>query len=476
MVVEVRWPVIQILLFKNTGVANGVPYRGAGAGVGALDLTQYLGDAGTVRTMKALDDPCGAFSISFADRENAENGDTCYSLIEPMDMVEIRMARISVGDGGTPPLVMRGFVSAVRRSETIAPDGTPTRVVVITGQDETKLWFIHQILPETIYASQNPYMNVYDLLASVGIAVKWYPVSEFMTTLTLQVMNHAVAALNDFAGGAVPEFTIDATVPEGIVSASLIAPFAGPFWQLGELVADRPWNEFWVESAEGGPIVHFRPVPYKDAYSGALIMDGAADPGTIYRDIEDVVTLDVQRNDSRVANFYFPMPAVGILTASGGVNVAGLQDPGLAIYDYPNSAKALYGLRKMQYPTRLLPDTLPDAPNRMDPGARMGGIDTQTKWNVHRAFQLRDLSRDNVAFEQLSMVMKGAEDLVVGKYLQLTRQALVSQAYVTQVAHTFSPLRTWTTTLGLIRGTGFLARDQMAADPFYGEGRKGPYS
>jgi hypothetical protein len=66
--------------------------------------------------------------------------DSLYALIEPMDMIEIRAARRPDKFAGTKlPLIMRGFVSSVRRSESMGEDGTPNRTIMIQGQDSGKL-------------------------------------------------------------------------------------------------------------------------------------------------------------------------------------------------------------------------------------------------------------------------------------------------------------------------------------------------
>lgn len=476
MSVRVDTPGIQVKVIKLVGVANGVAYRWQTAN-SEFDLTPMLGEAGAVRTTKSVGEGCGGFSISFADEQDPSGLDTIYGLVEPMDLVEIRMAREPWRYAGGPlPLIMRGFVSAIRRSETLSPGGIPRRSVIISGQDMGKLWLIHQLLPETIYASNaSPYMTTYDLFASTGIRVAYHQVSNFMTDLTQIVMNAKVAALSAFSGAYVPPFAITATVPEGQVSCSLVAPFKGPFWSLAELVADRPWNELFIEDEEAGPRVIFRPSPYKDVYSNALIMPGAVDPGTIYRTQKEVVSWDVQRSDARVSNFYYVPPGTSMLDTSMQANVASLQNGSLQDYAYPNSAQALFGQRKMEVPTRLLPLSVSDTPIRFNGQARVAAGNSVIQWHVHRAQQLKAMNRDNSIFEEVSATMQGHEEFKVGRYMQLTRGDIVSEAYITQTSHLFRPQILFETSLTLERGNGFLMRDQ-ALNPYYGELRPGPYS
>lgn len=480
MAIKVFTPQVQVLLIKTTGLARGQAYRGASSGVDFADLTELLGDAGAVRTVKGVDGESGGFSVSFADGVQNDLADTAYALIEPMDMVEIRMARLPLG-GGELPIVMRGFVSSVRRAETIAEDGRPMRVVVVQGQDETKLWYNFGIYPENIYRTTGDFLDRFRLLAATKIAVVPYRVADFMAEL-VDCVNQKVAEMSAYTDAGIPQYAYEGTVPEGIVSPSLIAPLMkGAYWDIAGVVADRPWNELFIESREEGPVVIFRPVPYFHLDGGGLIMPGAADPGQFERDAEHVVTWDTSRTDHRVANFFWVEPAGGQLDSSGGVNVAAQRVGAVDSYGNPNSALEIFGHRKMAATTRLLPDALVKAPINYPPGEKLGRIDDQNQWHVKRAQQLRDLNQDNVAFEEISLVMQGHEEFRPGRYIRITRgqyygEGLITKGYIEKVSHTFAPLRTFTTTLSVIRSDGFVQRDASLGMPYFFEGRSGPYS
>ncbi len=96
-------------------------------------------------------------------------------------------------------------------------------------------------------------------------------------------------------------------------------------------------------------------------------------------------------------------------------------------------------------------------------------------WWQNRNNELKLLNRDNSVFEDGSATMKGSELLVPGQYMKLTRGALTSTSYVVQVDHIFMPFQGWTSTVQFIRGDGFLMRDKYAGNPFWAEGRSGPY-
>lgn len=481
MSIQVDTPEIQIWLVKTTGLANGSPYRGASASIDGSDITELLGDAGTVRTVKGLDGQSGGFAISFADGAERQVADTAYAVIEPMDMIEIRMARtaLTAYGAGALPLVMRGFVSQVQRVEQIGQDGTPQRVVVVKGQDETKIWWNHGLMPEQVYTQNGGYLDRFRLQAATGIAREYMRVSDFMSEL-VNVINGKVAEMNGFSGTSIPSFGIEASVPEGMVSPGLIAPFKGPFWQLAELVADRPWNELFVESREAGPVVVFRPAPYRHL-DGGLIMPGAAEPGTFERDVLHVVSWDASRSDARVANFFWTQPASAQLDTAAGTNVAALRQGMTETFDHPNSALAIFGARKMEVQTRLMPDALYQPPINYPPGQRMAQIGEANTWHHHRAEQLRDCNLDNAVWEELTLVMQGHESFRPGRYIRIVRgqdfgvPGIVTEGYISRVAHTFAPLRTFTTTLSVERSDGFVNRDRMAASPMWAEGRRGVY-
>jgi hypothetical protein len=96
MSVLVDDPQISVVLKKNIGRANiggdiAASQRFQGT-ARTIDLMPWLGDAGGVKTSKSVRQPAGMFSIVLADRMEESERDSLYAAIEPMDVVEIRMA------------------------------------------------------------------------------------------------------------------------------------------------------------------------------------------------------------------------------------------------------------------------------------------------------------------------------------------------------------------------------------------------
>ncbi len=113
-------------------------------------MTASVGEFGSVTTTRGID-RSGSFTIVFADRMDAKSQDSLYALIEPMDIIEIRMAR-SPGRDVPLTLVMRGVVSNIERPESAGGDGRVSRVVHVSGHDFGKFLQIMQISYQKEYA------------------------------------------------------------------------------------------------------------------------------------------------------------------------------------------------------------------------------------------------------------------------------------------------------------------------------------
>ena len=471
MSIKIYNPAIAVTLFKMIKRVNGVAQRYAGLRR-QIDLTPYLGEGGAVRTSKSLSAPAGGFTISFPDQPDTTSGDTFYALIEPMDMVEIRMAR-NPGQyaGGKLPLIMRGFVSTVRRVESMGADGKPERFVVVSGQDFGKLWNINQIFWPMIAATNADLLAFWQVGAAVGMAPAIYTASEFVTKM-VGVMNKKVAALAAFASQTVAPFSVSATVPEGVTLPPQQAAIGeGNYWQILTTFADKPWNEIFVQDLEAGPQVVYRPVPYKDI-NGNFIMPGAVDPGTTSIDISQVVSLDMGRSDERVANIFWVDPTNLGLGSGGGITSASLATAANLDFSHQNNDPNLFGEKVMECQTQLYGGQTAIA---SPPAGQASANDSLMAWWTERFSQLKLLNRDNSIWEDGSANVQGLETIKPGTYLNITRGAITTTQYIEEVDHTFIPFQAWTTSVRTVRGDGFLVRDKFAGNAFWAEGRPGVY-
>lgn len=478
MSVRVHRPAISVKLIKMVQRSgDGVAQRFSGA-EREIDLTPFLSDNGAVKIVKGIGEAAGGWQFLLNDNLESGINDSFYARIEPMDMIEIRGSRQPHLYAGRPlPIITRGFVSHVRRTESLGGEGEPQRMVAVVGQDSGKLWQIFRLFPESIYGdpNQNRYIETFRLQATQGLEVAFQPVAQTMRDLTERVINRNVNDLAAYAQRVVRPFKTDRiTVPEGIVSLNLIAGFQGAYWDLAETIADRPWNELFIEEEEDAPTVVFRPAPYRDL-SRRYIMTGAGDPGTIELSAADIVSLDVGRSDQRVANFFYVPPGASMIDSSAFVSVASIVAGEPFDREYGNNRPELYGLRKMQAESRLLPAQIGGLPSQLPEGQRQESASSIVQWHHARARALKQMNRDNSVLEEGSATVKGSELLKPGRYLRITRGSLMLEFYLTRVVHNISPLDSWTSTVTLERGTGFVDRLRIAGSPYWMEGRKGPY-
>src|SRR5471030_1603518 len=137
MNMKVYQPKFEVRLIKtvNRKTVDGVtPTSVRFQGVnGVINLAPWLGDGSSINTSKGIHEPAGGFVINVPDMPADSGGlETLYGIIEPMDLIEIRMQRSTdpfVTD--TVPIVMRGFVSKVTRQEAMTAGGRPQRSVTI---------------------------------------------------------------------------------------------------------------------------------------------------------------------------------------------------------------------------------------------------------------------------------------------------------------------------------------------------------
>jgi hypothetical protein len=281
MSVPVYDPQISVVLKKNIGRANvggdiaaSTRFQGTAR---TIDLTPWLGDAGGVKTSKSVRQPAGMFSIVLADRMEDSERDSLYAAIEPMDVVEIRMARdISKYTGAFTkhmPITMRGFVTSVRRSEIMTERG-PRRAVIVTGQDYGKILQINQIVYMPFGPTGNRLLTNMNLFANYGVTIDPdQDASEFVTQIVEKVVNVFIA---NMAAGATSTGVALGITPlqvigvDAIVHNDIVSPVGTNQWP-GGTVYDLlryfgdvgAWNELNVEDREDAPYLVYRPNPFK---------------------------------------------------------------------------------------------------------------------------------------------------------------------------------------------------------------------
>lgn len=523
--VAVHDPRISVMLLKNVardylagddGLGSLAPASGRFKGVdNRIDLTPYLGEAGGVSVSKGIREPAGSFTVTLGDRAlqdfsgaagnyglssaSASQFESLYGLIEPMDVIEIRMAHAPTDPDVVAeyqrlpqrlPIVMRGFVSSVRRNEVMGPDGKPQRSVSISGQDYGKLWQIIQIRYLANYVLGQELLTTLKFAQNYGVnsGVEFTP-NEFVFEVVQNVLNSFTAEMRlnsgkfDEAGTNSPVRDIDVfdlTVPDAKISPFGVNSFSGGtlYQMLSHFCDVGPWNELFIEDREDGVALVYRPNPFQTP-AGDIINASSAPfdtqghgitqgLGTRGIDITDadVVSLNTGRSDANLANYYWvDNPSYSLVQAETlRLQTAGQKPETYYLQDYRNSAPWLYGLRMMQVQTNqgARIDAQPESLFNQ-------GRTDYVAWLDYRRESLVRSNRDNVVFESGTMVLKGNERIKAGMYIRLLRGTMVALYYVVRVDHSFMPFRAMTTTVTFERGTGFIERARREG------GKQSPY-
>ncbi len=450
-----------------------------------LDLTPYLGEGGSVQVVKDLYAPKGRFQITLPEQPWRQDGkikDSFFGLIAPMDIVNIRMARNRHEYQTTDnmPIVMRGFVRDITRSESIGADGQPTRHVRITGDDYgmfAEIARIHPLAISLVYgmpadAALFPALeNLQDAMMPAGEAVKW--VLENLVNAQLEKMS----GYKDRP--SLLRIDLKSTVTKGYVHLFKLVSEEGTAWQKMQEMADAPWNELFLdEDPENGATLIFRPTPWCDLDGNPIDNMGQPSPIEVIEDSFDFVqSATYQRSDEHVYNIIW-----GVCHSSAVSNARALADAlakkeeNVLITDLDNSAAALYGHRIMTQNSYLYPSEDPPYGNDKEKQAAVE-VD-YVGWSRQRRRWLIDANKDNVMFCNGSLVVRGNERLRPGRYYDLTRGGLKIRHYLTQVEHEYRPFHGFTSHLTFIRSDNIHQRAKKAADsasPYLLEGYKGVY-
>lgn len=455
-----------------------------------IDLTPFLNQGSSVVTSKSVREPAGTFSITFADKPQsggiysgmglglASALESVYGLVEPMDMVEIRMWH---GVGPKPavlPIKMRGFVSAVQRAQTMGNNGAPVRQVVVSGHDYGKIWQMFQVLYLAAYAEGQALLTSFNLWELFGVEAKnTMKAGEFVRQMVQKIINKHIK-------GFVPEHspmpkeiqTGDSiSVAHGVVNNSY-QNMQGSIYDILKLYGDvGVWNELYVEDREDGVHCVYRPIPAlhitkPDGATSRKIQDDAPDPIYVVVPDDAVQSLSTARSDSDVANFYWVNNSRFDLIDEISRKLHALKDNNntVNIKEYPNSAVKYYGVRPMYAETQQGGDGTENMTSGQDAQRQEKRTKITESWIERRRRQMVEMNRDNVVFEKGSARIKGGpmrpdgkECMKAGDYAKFRMGNIESAAYVVQIVDEFLPFESYTTTLNYERGEGFITRAEM---------------
>lgn len=451
-----------------------------------IDLTPFLNDRSAVRTSKSVRDAAGAFSISFADRphdsvlgafaaETMSAIETVYGLVEPMDLIEIRIWNGIGNPGPLYPIVMRGFVSDVQRQQGVGEDGKPQRVVVINGHDYGKIWQMFQVIYLAAYAEGQALLTNFGLWEMFGIeAQNTMSAAEFVRTMVEKIIN---PHLDGFMPKNTPmprkiQTGQSISVAHGVVNNSY-QQMQGSVYDILKFHGDVGiWNELYAEDREDGVHCVYRPIPAlhltkPEGKDSRKIQDDAPDPVYVPIPASLVQSISVARSDANVANFYWVNNSRFDLIDDMQRKLASIpkDDGRVSLKEYPNTAVKYYGVRPMYGSTQQGDDQITNMTSGQDEATQEKRQGQQEAWIDKRRRLMIEMNRDNVVFERGSARVKGGpmrangtELMRAGDYALLKFGRLEFEAYAVQIEHEFLPLQSYTTTIVFERSTGFVKR------------------
>lgn len=479
-----RHPGLSVILKKNVGrstVTTGVPVSDRFVGIQkTIDLAPFIGDHGGIRVSKSVRSAAGTFVVELTDMIKIDAQDSIYGLAEPMDVIEIRMAGDSYKTS-TMPIMMRGFVSNVRRSMLMTERG-PERKVIITGMDYGKIWQILQIFWMPNAPAPANLITSFPFFSQFGVTFNIQLMSDFIGQVFDKIVNPYIVNMGDISGQAdtspLLQIQKDLQVLEGKISPWGIGAWGGSIYELLSSFGDTgAWNELFIEDREDAPYVVYRPNPFRTADSKNFVQDinEQLAPETIDISLDDVIANDLGRSDEHVANYYWVNATRFTLNYTDTIRAFAYSGSPESFYvqNYGNVDPRLYGVRKMQIDSQQGGNQESDGGNGSPDGnARQANQNGYLGWISTRRQQLIDQNKDNVVFEEGGFRLKGNESIKAGTYLRLTHGNMRSFYYVVSVTHDYKPFSSFITHAVVERGTGFIDRSQQesgVASPYWGE-------
>ena len=415
-----------------------VIYHGLLSGSDAADITHWFGDSCTIRTSKGIFEPAGSWSITFLDKRMG--GSSVYANLSPMDAIEIKVAH----DGrNAPKTIMRGFVSSVTRNETIGGDGKPVRRVTVTGQDVGKLW-------TTLSLFLNPLADPKD---SQRILTRLGPISKFLGEAVknmagVELLSKFTKMMNEdlqqmLAGSSLDMTLAPAGEGEGDCSAGLLQSMTDiTYYQFLQHCLDGgAMNELWIDDpGEGAAQVRWR-----ELWTG--------EEGNFY-DENQVQSLSVSRDDSRVSNWFWYWPRVAAFLDMKDVQNESrlVGEEAQSALDHYWSAQKFFGFRKLEVQSAMLPPGWATHADEKSKEANVSSRPDFTAWVKKQTQKLKDMNKDNVRLENCTCRLLGDETARAGRWHTVSKSGVPFSYYAVKVEHEINLWGGYFTTIHGMRG------------------------
>lgn len=492
--VQVFGPQFDVTLFKTVkrdmiDDAEKVSVR-FGAMSPTVDLTPFLTDFSTITTSKSIREPAGGWSITVSDQPYSidTGADSLYGVVEPMDMIEIRFRHVGNGQPDLP-VVMRGFVSDVSRSESMSQDGTPQRGVTITGQDYGKIWQMLQIFFGPGYVIGQDIISAFSMYERFGAGFKIGQTgAEFLKESFDKILNPYLTQVVKGNSPMPAAFELVAQQKHGTTSLSGTQNQEGALYDLFTRFLDvGPWNELFITEDDQKVYVIYRPNPSLDLKGKPIDPDSSTPVAfdvnnidvtkLVYHTVQavDIVSMNMSRTDANIANYYWVRSPRYELASDIYLRQASISSGDKKTVDltgYVNTKSDLYGIRKMKVGTEMGADDVSNT-STGQPADVQTQRDTSTmNWLTKRRQSLVDQNKNNVILERGSITIKGNENIRAGSFVLVSRGTFSALYYVVQVDHQFSPFNRFITVLSVDRGMGFVERMRKNCgpeSPYYAE-------
>jgi hypothetical protein len=487
-------PQVRVRLIKTIGraassftpagnPANGTAVTGNRKQLNIIDLSPFLGEGTSIKTKNSVRDISGTFSLVLNDRMDSTSKDSIYASIEPMDIIEISMSNTPYEyPTKKPPVIMRGFVSAVNRNTTIGQDGKPSRHVTVTGEDYGKLFKIFQIYYLNNAAMGEFHLTPFDFFKKYGTngMTSLESVDQFLHAFLNRVINPYLRFFS-YTDGIKTEGIPFVFTPlfslTGTISPFRLMSFADVNLErmLEELLDIGPFNELFVEDQDDKTYLVARPAPLLKAAHNDVIQYVQTGAKADFIDIYgyDLQSISEGRSDRGIANFYWVQSAEWALIEDMNMKLQA-QAPSsvdsMLKLDYPNCSLKRYNIRRMSVKKSMGPvGVISSTGNGTPEEKRQASLLGSDYFDKCRKI-LAESNKDNVVFESGSMRLRGNEKIKAGRYLRLKRgEKTASLYYAVSVEHEYVPYVGYSTTVNYERGTGFIDRISRETSPYLGE-------
>lgn len=400
-----------------------------------------------VQTQKSLRVPEGKFVLSLNARDViADKVQSWVDVLRPNDRATIRLTRQRLDNASLPDedeTVMVGFVDSVQEQRGVdANSGTPVTVATVTGTDYTKLFRQTKVSNDLYLENVNERIFIAQL--------KDVDIKEFDGEQLVALIKYIFAQ-----GFIAQKFGADANNPirllwennYRIVDGRYLT-YQGDMWGLLETVANRPFNELWLDTLQRVPTVVFRPTPF-DAGRFRELRRNAIDRRRYWS------TRTLSRTDAEVVNVFqvysqvFNLPLnVKPLVIKESLRLYGLRQMMVYVSILPDDAKVQETLKQAKAGNASIEDQQAAA----DATNGFLGVDLAGKlaeW-FGRKSAFENPRVDQKLFKAGNLPMILSPSVRIGQVAELTD--LKELYYVEGVAHRVEVKKSGTTVLTLTRG------------------------